>query len=67
MSKNDKSKIFLAKFIIIQEIWNTMKRTNIRIIGIDKGEEYQLNGTENIFNKIIEENFPNLKNMPIKI
>ena len=67
MSKNDKSKIFLAKFIIIQEIWNTMKRSNLRIIGIDKGEEYQLNGTENIFNKIIEENFPNLKNMPIKI
>ncbi|KAL6032987.1 hypothetical protein STEG23_021333 [Scotinomys teguina] len=44
----------------VQEIWDTMKRPNIRIIGIE-GEEYQLKGTENIFNKIIEENFPNLK------
>ena len=40
-----------------------MKRTNLRIIGIEEGEEIQLKGTENIFNKIIEENFPNLKNL----
>ncbi|KAL6079788.1 hypothetical protein STEG23_023429 [Scotinomys teguina] len=45
----------------VQEIWDTMKGPNIRIIGIEEGEEYQLKGTENIFNKIIEENFPNLK------
>ncbi|KAL6065661.1 hypothetical protein STEG23_028022 [Scotinomys teguina] len=45
----------------VQQIWDTMKRSNLRIIGIEKGEEYQLKGTENIFNKIIEENFPNLK------
>ncbi|KAL6087914.1 hypothetical protein STEG23_008170 [Scotinomys teguina] len=52
----------------VQEIWDTMKRSNIRIIGIEEGEEYQLKGTENIFNKIIEENFPNLKKEPpIKI
>ncbi|KAL6090872.1 hypothetical protein STEG23_021833 [Scotinomys teguina] len=45
-----------------------MKRPNIRIIGIEEGEEYQLKDTENIFNKIIEENFPNLKKEPpIKI
>ena len=37
-----------------------MKIPNLRIIGI-KGEELQLKGTENIFNKIIEENFPNLR------
>ncbi|KAL6052546.1 hypothetical protein STEG23_025296 [Scotinomys teguina] len=48
----------------VQEIWDTMKRSNIRIIGIEEGEEYQLKGTENIFNKIIEENFPNLKKKP---
>ncbi|KAL6054958.1 hypothetical protein STEG23_030485, partial [Scotinomys teguina] len=52
----------------VQEIWDTMKRPNIRIIGIEEGEEYQLKGMENIFNKIIEENFPNLKKEPpIKI
>ena len=45
----------------IQEIWDTMKRPNLRIIGIEEGEESQLKGPENIFNKIIEENFPNLK------
>ena len=38
-----------------------MKRSNLKIIGIEEGEESQLKGPENIFNKIIEENFPNLK------
>ena len=40
----------------------------LRIIGIEEGEETQVKGTENIFNKIIEENFPNLmKEMLIKL
>ena len=45
-----------------------MKRQNPRIIvGIEAGE-VQLKSTETIFNKIIEENFPNLKkDMPMKI
>ncbi|MFU1867910.1 RBD-like domain-containing protein [Enterococcus faecium] len=52
----------------IQEIWDNVKRPNLRIIGIEEGEEIQLKGTENIFNKIIEENFPNLyKDMPMKV
>ena len=38
-----------------------MKRPNLRIIGINEGEDLQLKGTENIFNKIIEEKFPNLQ------
>jgi hypothetical protein len=39
-----------------------MKRPNLRIIGISIPIEYsQLSGPENIFTKIIEENFPNLK------
>ena len=45
----------------IQEIWDTITRPNLKIIGIEEGEESQLKGPENIFNKIIEENFPNLK------
>ena len=57
--ENIKSNKFLTQNI--QEIWDTMKRTNLRIIGIEEGEEIQLKGTENIFNKIIEENFPNLR------
>ena len=44
----------------LQEIQETMKRPNLKIIGIEEGEESQLKGPENIFNKTIEENFPNL-------
>jgi hypothetical protein len=44
-----------------------MKRSNVRIIGIEE-EDSQLHGVENIFNKIIEEKFSNLKKeMPINI
>jgi hypothetical protein len=38
-----------------------MKRPNLSIIGIEEGKESQLQGPENILNKIIEENLPNLK------
>ena len=52
----------------IQEIKDTIRRPNLRIIGIDEKEDFQLKGPANIFNKIIEENFPNLKKeMPMDI
>ena len=38
-----------------------MKRTNIRIIGVKESKDSQFKGPVNISNKIIEENFPNLK------
>jgi hypothetical protein len=38
-----------------------MRRPNLRIIGINKKEDFQLKGPINIFNKIIEENSPNIK------
>jgi hypothetical protein len=38
-----------------------MRRPNLRITGIEKREGFQLKGPANIFNKILEENFPNLK------
>ena len=45
-----------------------MRRPNLRIIGVDENEDFQLKGPVNIFNKIIEENFPNLKKeMPVNI
>ena len=45
-----------------------MRRPNLRIIGINDNEDFQLKGPVNIFNKIIEENFPNLKKeMPMDI
>ena len=36
-----------------------MKRNNIRIIGIPEGEEEE-QGMENLFEKVMTENFPNL-------
>jgi hypothetical protein len=38
-----------------------MKRPNLRIREIEEIGDSQFKGPENIFNKIIEENFPNLK------
>jgi hypothetical protein len=37
------------------------EKTNLRIIGIDEKEDLKIKGPVNIFNKVIEENFPNLK------
>jgi hypothetical protein len=45
----------------MQEYTDSIKRPNLRIMGIEEGEEVQVKGMHNIFNKIITENFPNLK------
>jgi hypothetical protein len=51
----------------MQELNNSIKRPNLRIMGIE-GEEVQAKGIHNIFNKIITENFPNLeKTRPIQV
>jgi hypothetical protein len=45
-----------------------MKRPNLRIINIEEKEDYQIKGPKNVVNKIIEGNFPNLKEeMTIKV
>jgi archaeosine-15-forming tRNA-guanine transglycosylase len=52
----------------MQELTDSIKRPNLRIMGIEEGEEVQAEGMHNIFNKIITENFPNLKKtMPIQV
>jgi hypothetical protein len=52
----------------MQELTNSIKTPNLRIMGIEEGEEVQAKGTRNIFNKIITENFPNLeKDIPIQM
>ena len=43
------------------------EKTKLQIIGIDENGEFQLKALVNIFNKIIEENFPNQKEMPMNI
>jgi hypothetical protein len=45
----------------IQEFQDTMRRSNLWMIGVDENEDFQLKWPANIFNKIIEENFPNPK------
>ena len=66
VKENSKHKKLLTQSI--QEIQDTMKGQNLRIIWIEENENSQVKGPENIFNKIIEENFPNLKKeMAIKV
>jgi hypothetical protein len=66
INKNAKCKKILTQNI--QEIQHTMRRSNLKMIGIDENEDFKLKGAGNIFNKIIEENFPNLnKEMAMNI
>jgi predicted nuclease with TOPRIM domain len=52
----------------MQELTDSIKIPNLRIMGIEEGEKVQAKGMYNIFNKIITENFPNLeKTMPIQV
>jgi archaeosine-15-forming tRNA-guanine transglycosylase len=50
----------------MQELTDSIKRPNLRVMNIEEGEEVKAKGVHNIFSKIITENFPNLeKTMPI--
>jgi chromosome segregation ATPase len=52
----------------MQELTDSIKRPNLRIMGIEEGEKVQAKRTCNIVNKIITEDFPNLeKTMPIQV
>jgi hypothetical protein len=52
----------------MQELTDSIKIPNMRIMGIEEGEAMQAKEIRNIFNKIITENFPNLdKTMPIQV
>ena len=50
----------------IKDLWDNIKQANLCIIGIPEGEEKE-KGIENIFEEIIAENFPNLKDTDINI
>ena len=66
INENAKCKKILTQNI--QEIQDTMRRPKLRILGVDENEDFYPKGSANIFNKIIEENFPNLKKeMPMNI
>jgi hypothetical protein len=44
----------------MQATWDIMKRPNLQIMGVE-GEEIQTKEINNLFNRIIAENFPNLE------
>ena len=46
----------------LRKLWDNVKHTNIRIIGMPEGEE---KGTEKIFQEIIAENFPHMGKEPL--
>jgi predicted nucleic acid-binding Zn-ribbon protein len=59
----DKSEELLVKQLKtcernIQELTNSIKRPNLKIMGIEEGEEVQTKGIHNIFNKINSRKFP---------
>jgi hypothetical protein len=50
----------------MQELTNSIKRPNLRIMAIEEGEEVQSKRIHNIFKRIITEKFSNPKEvMPI--
>ena len=59
IKENGKCKKILTQNI--QEIQDTVRRPNLRIIGVDENEDFQFKRSVNIFNKILEEKFPNRK------
>jgi hypothetical protein len=58
IKENAKCKKILTQNI--QELQDTMRRPNLRIIGIDENEDFQRKGQQ-ISSTNIEETFPNLK------
>ena len=44
----------------LRDLWDNIKHTNIRIIGVPEEEEKK-KGYEKIFEQIIVENFPNME------
>jgi hypothetical protein len=65
VKENSKHKKLLTQSIL--GIQDTMRRPNLRVIGIEENKDSQLKGLY-VFNKITEENFPNLKKeMAIKV
>ena len=43
----------------LRDLWDNIKRTNIRLIGVPQEEEKK-KGTEKIFEEIIVKNLPNM-------
>uniref|UniRef100_A0A8C5Y7N2 L1 transposable element RRM domain-containing protein n=1 Tax=Microcebus murinus TaxID=30608 RepID=A0A8C5Y7N2_MICMU len=52
----------------LQELWDYVKKPNVRVIGLQEGEEDNTQGLDKLFEDIIEENFPGLaQNLDIQV
>ena len=49
----------------LRELWDNVKCTNIRIIGVPEGEERERGRTEKIFPEIVAKNFPHMEKDPL--
>ena len=58
-AKQNKDKRMKRNEDSLRDLWDNIKRNNIRIIGGPEGEERE-KGPEKIFEEIIVENFPNM-------
>ena len=58
-AEQDKEKRMKRTEDSLRDLWDNIKCTNIRIIGVPEEEEKK-KGTEKIFEEIIVENFPNM-------
>ena len=63
-AEQKREKIWKTNEKSLRELWDNVKRTNIRIIGVPEGEVRE-KGTEKIFQEIIAENFPNMGKEPL--
>ena len=63
--QQEKEKSLRKNEEILREMQDNMKHNNIRIIGIREGEEEE-QGIENLFEKVMMENFPNLMREKVK-
>jgi hypothetical protein len=54
MDRTVKKNIKFKKIVTqnIQQIQDTMRRPNLRLIGVDENEDFHLKGRVNIFNKL---------------
>ena len=57
--EEEKEKRFRKNEHVVRELQDNMKHNNIHIIGRPEGEEEE-QGTENLFERVLTENFPNL-------
>ena len=50
----------------LRNLWDNFKHSNIQVIGVPEGEEEEQE-IENLFEKIMKENFPNLKEIYMQV